>query len=198
MSRLRNTEARNTALLAASSKWYMRGFRKIYSLLQGSTAQAGFGSWRVKMTSWRERPCSRVNMSRIEKLLYPARVAVWRTKSSLGRGASAWPMTVEVSHHVDAYEPDAEGFYHYHYEYAIFKFTDGVMTLLARAYSDEPRRAALMAWNEGINSRLLRKRDLRHPLFLGAMAYLERAGKSELDWLDRNSGSYLPIVDRGE
>ncbi|WP_311044002.1 hypothetical protein [Rhizobium bangladeshense] len=94
-------------------------------------------------------------------------------------------MTVEVAHHVDASEPDADGFNHYHYEYEIYKFTDGVMTLLARAYSDEPGQAALMGWNEGIKNRLLTKRDLRHPLFLEAVAYFRRAGKYKLDWLDK-------------
>ena len=38
--------ARNAALLAASSKWYMRALPEIYSLLQSSTAQAGLGSCR--------------------------------------------------------------------------------------------------------------------------------------------------------
>jgi hypothetical protein len=107
-------------------------------------------------------------------------------------------MTVEVAHHVDASEPDADGFYHYHYEYEIYKFTDGVMTLLARAYSDEPGQAALMGWNEGSNNRLLRRRDLRHPLFLEAVAYFRRAGKYKLDWLDKESRSYQPIINRDE
>ncbi len=117
-------------------------------------------SWRVKMMPWQARPCSHVNLSQIERLLYPAKVALWRTKSSLGRGAPAWPMTVEVSHHVDASEPD---------------------------------QAALMGWNRVKHGYWLKKRDLRHPLFLGAMAYLRMAGKSKLDWLDRKSGSYVPL-----
>jgi hypothetical protein len=96
----------------------------------------------VKVTPWRARPCSRVNLSQIERLLYPARVALWRAKSGHGRGAPAWPMMVEVSHHVDAPEPDADGFYDYRYEYEIYEFTDGVRTLLARAYSDEPEKGA--------------------------------------------------------
>jgi hypothetical protein len=149
----------------------------------------------VKVKPWQARPCSRVNLSLIEKLLYPARVALWRTKSCLGRGAPAWPMTVEVSHHVDASEADADGFHDYHYEYEIYEFTDGVRTLLARAYSDEPEMAALMRWYTGKHSYWLKKRDLHHPLFLEAMAYLRMAGKSKLDWFDRKSGSYVPLND---
>ena len=144
------------------------------------------------------RPCWHVNLSLIKQLLYPARVALWRTKSSLGRGAPAWPMTVKVSHHVDASEPDADGFYDYHYEYDVYEFTDRVRTLLARAYSDEPDQAALMGWNKGGNNRLLTKRDLGHPLFLEAAAYLRTAGKSKLDWLDRKSRAYVPLVNPDE
>jgi hypothetical protein len=104
-------------------------------------------------------------------------------------------MTVEVSHHVDASEADADGFHDYHYEYEIYEFTDGVRTLLARAYSDEPEMAALMRWYTGKHSYWLKKRDLHHPLFLEAMAYLRMAGKSKLDWFDRKSGSYVPLND---
>ncbi len=104
-------------------------------------------------------------------------------------------MMVEVSHHVDASEPDADGFYDYHYEYEIYEFTDGVRTLLARAYCDERGQAALMGWRKGVHRHLLTKRDLHHPLFLEAMAYLRMAGKSKLDWLDSKSGSYVQIVN---
>lgn len=140
-----------------------------------------------------------MNLLRIELLFYRARVALWRTRVLLRRGDTAWPMGVEVSHHIDASEPDVEGFYDYHYEYDVFEFTDGVVTFLARAYSDEPERAAMMTRTEGKRYHLLTKRDLRHPLFLTAAAYLRTVGKSHLDWLDRRSGAYVPLPpDRGE
>lgn len=142
-----------------------------------------------------------MNLLRIELLFYPARVALWRTRALLGRDGTAWPMTVEVSHHIDASEPDAEGFYDYHYEYDydVFEFTDGVVTFLARAYSDEPEKAAMMTRTEGKRHHLLTKRDLRHPLFLQAAAYLRTVGKSDLDWLDRRSRAYIPLTPgRGE
>ena len=104
-------------------------------------------------------------------------------------------MTAEVSHHVDASEPDEDGFYAYHYEYDIYEFSDGVMTLIARAYLDEPGSAALIGWSRGKHSYPLRKRDLYHPLVLKAARYLRKIGKPKLDWLDRKSKAYVPLDD---
>jgi hypothetical protein len=50
-----------------------------------------------------------------------------------------------------------------------------------------------MRWYTGKHSYWLNKRDLRHPLFIEAAAYLRTVGKSKLDWLDRKSGSYVPL-----
>lgn len=122
-------------------------------------------------------------------------MALWRAKAVLGRSGTAWPMTVEVSHHIDASEPDANGFCDYYYEYDVFEFTDGFVTFLARAYSDQPEKAAMMTRIEGQDHHhLLTKRDLRHPLFLKAAAYLRAAGKTDLDWLDTNSRAYVPLT----
>ncbi|WP_139187070.1 hypothetical protein [Rhizobium mongolense] len=103
-------------------------------------------------------------------------------------------MTVEVSHHIDASEPGADGFCDYHYEHDVFEFTDGFVTFLARAYSDEPEKAAMMKRIERQDHHLLTKRDLRHPLFLRAAAYLRAAGKTDLDWLDAKSRAYVPLT----
>lgn len=104
-------------------------------------------------------------------------------------------MTMAMSHHIDASEPDVDGFYEYYYEYDVFEFTDGVMTLLVRSYSDEPEMAALMGWNKGKKSYRLTKRDLLHPLILEAAAFLRTTGKSKIDWLDRNSRAYVSLID---
>jgi hypothetical protein len=132
-------------------------------------------------------------LSQIERLYYPVRVALWRISALRGQSAPAWPMTVEVSHHIDASEPDGDGFYDYHYEYDVYEFSDGVLTLLVRAYSDEPEKAALMGWYRGKARNWLKKQDLRHPLVLKAAAYLRASGKSRLDWLDRKSRGYVPL-----
>ena len=41
-------------------------------------------------------------------------------------------MQVEFSHHIDASEADAEGFYEYYYEYDIYCFTLGGLSLVVR------------------------------------------------------------------
>lgn len=99
-------------------------------------------------------------------------------------------MKVDVSHHVDASEPDAEGLHDYHYEYDIFTFSDGTTWLAARAYADEPQRAAFMT----SNSHALTVQDLHHPLFVEAVAYLRAAGKRELSWFCASESRYIPIV----
>ena len=104
-------------------------------------------------------------------------------------------MTVGVSHHDDAAEPDDDGLYTYHYEYEIYEFSDGVMTLIARAYLDEPGSAALIGWSKGKHRYPLRKRDLSHPLVLKAATYLRKIGNPKLDWLDRRSKGYVPLDD---
>ncbi|CDZ41410.1 Hypothetical protein NGAL_HAMBI1146_43560 [Neorhizobium galegae bv. officinalis] len=135
----------------------------------------------------------RVNLYQIERLYYPVWVVIWRISALRGRSAPAWPMTVEVSHHVETSEPDGDGFYDYHYEYDVYEFSDGVLTLLVRAYSDEPEKAALMGWNRGKTRYWLKKQDLHHPLVLEAAAYLRASGKSRLDWLDRVNRGYMPF-----
>jgi hypothetical protein len=118
-------------------------------------------------------------------------LALW---GSMARGGTARSMKVEISHSIDASEPNASGFYEYHYEYDMFEFTDGITIFWVRSYNDEPEKAALMARDKRGKRGLLTKRDLRHPLLLEAVAYLRAAGKSELVWLDRKSQSYLPFI----
>ena len=103
-------------------------------------------------------------------------------------------MKVEVSHHVDASEPDAQGFHEYHYEYDVFAFTDGTTSYMARAYVDEPGQAHFLHREEAEQRHLLTEHDLRHPLFLAAQAYLRTIGKPDLSWLSSNrSNPYQPL-----
>lgn len=99
-------------------------------------------------------------------------------------------MQVDVSHHVDASEPDTEGFHGYHYEYDIFTFSDSATWYTARAYSDTPHAASFMT----SDSHALTVQDLHHPLFVEAAAYLRAAGKTELSWLSATEGRYIPLV----
>ena len=101
-------------------------------------------------------------------------------------------MKVEVSHHTDASEPDAQGFHDYCYEYDVFTFSDGSTSFLARSYRDEPQRASFVARCEDGRRHVLTGRDLRHPLFIEAAAYLRGVGKTDLTWLDSERGAYVP------
>ncbi len=105
------------------------------------------------------------------------------------------PMNVEISHHIDASDPNPEGFYDYHYEYDIYVFSDGPLSYVVRAYTDQPVQAAFMSVSEGSGKRLLRSRDFRRPLFAEAVAYLRNAGKTDLSWLSEKRGGYFPIAD---
>ena len=103
-------------------------------------------------------------------------------------------MKVEVSHHIDASEPDAQGFHDYHYEYDIFTFSDGDVSFLARAYTDQPNEASFMARHVADRRHLLTERDLQNPLLLEAQDYLRAAGKTDLNWLDGERSEYRPIA----
>ena len=104
-------------------------------------------------------------------------------------------MTVEVSHYVGASEPDEDGLYAYHYEYEIYEFSDRVMTLIARAYLDEPGSAALIGWSKGKHSYPLRKRDSSRPLVMKAATYLRKIGRPKLNWLDQRSKGDVSLDD---
>jgi hypothetical protein len=62
-------------------------------------------------------------------------------------------MQVEFSHHIDASEADAEGFYEYYYEYDIYRFTLGGLSLVVRSYSDTSEQASVLRLEEAGKSR---------------------------------------------
>jgi hypothetical protein len=97
-------------------------------------------------------------------------------------------MDVAISHHIDASEPDENGFYDYHYEYDIYEFERAGRTYFVRAYVDEPDQAAFMSCLEAGKARLLDADDLMHPLLLDAARYLHAAGKMQLDRLSEFDG----------
>jgi hypothetical protein len=108
------------------------------------------------------------------------------------------PMTVEISHHIDASDPNPEGFHDYHYEYDVYVFADGPLSYVVRAYTDQPEQASFMSVSEGTHGRLLNSKDCRTPLFAEAVAYLNGMGKTDLQWLSKSTGAYRPITDLDE
>jgi hypothetical protein len=100
---------------------------------------------------------------------------------------------IEVSHHIDASDADADGYHLYHYEYDFYIFSEGDMSLAARAYTDEPGCASFQGKTQGGKDSHLTRGDLTHPLLLAACDYLKKSGKTELLWLDMECSKYLPV-----
>ena len=81
-------------------------------------------------------------------------------------------MQVQCNHHIDASDPDANGDYEYYYEYDIFLFSEGELTLQART---------------------LEYKDLQRPLVQQAVDYLRNAGKTEVRWFNPQYARYEPV-----
>ncbi|MBB5943886.1 MULTISPECIES: hypothetical protein [Xanthomonas] len=100
-------------------------------------------------------------------------------------------MHVDISHHVDASEPDDED--GYYYAYTLYHFSDGRDRLLARSYDDEAEQAHFLSIEVEGRARTMTDADLRHPLLLAAAAYLAGAGKRRLRWLSGRGDGYEPL-----
>ncbi|MEP7452102.1 hypothetical protein [Phyllobacterium sp. SB3] len=102
-------------------------------------------------------------------------------------------MQVEISHHIDASDPDEDGNYLYYYEYDIYVFSEGDTFFSARAYTDEPDCASFQGKTQAGKDSYLTKDDLDHPLLLAAYNYLKKSGKTELLWFGEEFSEYLPV-----
>jgi hypothetical protein len=102
-------------------------------------------------------------------------------------------MRIECTRLIDASEPDELGMYEYHYEYDIYRFTDGCMCFVARSYTDEPDEAHFLGLEADGQSRPILDEDLMHPLLFAAQAYLRAAGKIRLRWLSGRGDGYEPV-----
>lgn len=102
-------------------------------------------------------------------------------------------MRVECSHHIDASEPDAEGFYEYYYEYDIYRFRLGNLSLVVRSYSDTSAQANVLRLEEAGKSRPLQPKDLKNPLVQQAREHLQSLGKQELRWFNPRHARYDPL-----
>ena len=100
---------------------------------------------------------------------------------------------VECSHHIDAGEQDADGFYDYYYEYDIYRFTLGGLSLVVRSYSDTCEQASVLRLEEAGKSRPLQPKDLKNPLLQQAREHLQSLGKQELRWFNPRHARYDPL-----
>lgn len=104
-------------------------------------------------------------------------------------------MIVECTRHLDASEPDGAGMYDYHYEYDIYRFTDGAVCFAARNYVERVEEAHFVSVEVKGTSRRLINADLAHPLFLAAVAHFRGEGKTDLHWLSGRGNGYEPIPE---
>lgn len=104
-------------------------------------------------------------------------------------------MQIERTRHIDASEQDASDGYDYYYEYDLYCFTDGAVSLTARSYVDEPHEAHFLSVEEQGRPRTLVDADLKRPLFELAESHLRSEGKTHLRWLSGRGDGYEPIPE---
>lgn len=106
-------------------------------------------------------------------------------------------MRVNIDHHVDASDIDADGFHDWYYEYDVYRFSRGGRSFVVRAYTDEPGKAAFLSFELKIfgfrRHRLLNAADLRSSLFRAAVAHLRGLGMTSFDQL--TDDGYVPVED---
>ncbi|MCD9032189.1 hypothetical protein LDO32_10690 [Luteimonas sp. Y-2-2-4F] len=101
-------------------------------------------------------------------------------------------MYAERTRHVDESEEDG-----YHYEYDIYRFTDGALCFVARSYVEDACEAHFLRAERRGRPRYLRAADLRHPLFLAALDHLRGEGKTRHAWLCPRTSRYRDVSDAG-
>lgn len=103
------------------------------------------------------------------------------------------PMQIERTRHVDASEHDESDGYDYYYEYDLYCFTEGTVSLTARSYVDEPHEAHFLGVEEHGRPRTLVDADLKTALFQSARSHLRSEGKTNLRWLSGRGDGYEPV-----
>ncbi|ELP98736.1 hypothetical protein A979_15868 [Pseudomonas syringae BRIP34876] len=86
---------------------------------------------------------------------------------------------MERYHRIDASEQDKDGFYDYYYEYDMYYFTEGTLSLVARCYTDDADRADFMGIEFDGYDRALEPDDRSLPLVSAALAQLKTDGKTK-------------------
>ncbi|WP_449465474.1 hypothetical protein [Stenotrophomonas humi] len=102
-------------------------------------------------------------------------------------------MQIERVRQLDSSDPDESGMYDYHYEYDIYRFTEGPISFIARSYTDKPDEAHFLSIETDGSRRLLVDADLKHPLFNVAKSHLRSEGKTDLHWLSGRGDGYEPV-----
>jgi hypothetical protein len=74
-----------------------------------------------------------------------------------------------------------------------FRFSDGAVTLVARAYSAMPTEAHFLRIETASSSVGLTGYDLTRPLLQAAASHLRSIGKESLTWLNIEGSGYEPL-----
>jgi hypothetical protein len=101
-------------------------------------------------------------------------------------------MLIERYHHIDASEQDKDGFYDYYYEYDVYSFVDGPVSLMVRCYTDDSERADFQGIKVDGDYRGLELSDLKHPMVLAAQTLLRAEGKVLFCWLTDKGYEPMP------
>ena len=119
-----------------------------------------------------------------------------RQTSTLGTFAIGDGASIEVTqtHCIDRAANDG-GESLCHYEYDIYRYSDGKDALVARSYSSHPSEAHFLRLESSGESRPLSSTDLEAPLIKAAIRHLRSIGKVELYWLDfqNTETGYSPV-----
>ena len=103
-------------------------------------------------------------------------------------------MDVATTHHVDSSEPDQNGRYAFRYEYDLYRFSEGELSLVARSYKHEMDETHFLRLEQSGKQRLLKDADLGLPLFAASVRYLRSIGKQKLQWLSGRGNGYEAVT----
>lgn len=102
-------------------------------------------------------------------------------------------IAINISHHVDASAPNAQGMYDWYYEYDVFEFTDQqhASALTVRSYSNTPFEASFIDLNNRQHE-IIALDDTLKPLFQFAIQFLKKSGKTKINYLSAHGYALLP------
>ena len=102
-------------------------------------------------------------------------------------------MEVHITHHLESSKLNAQEQHDFSYEYDLYFFSKAKTTIVARSYVTETNEVHFLRIESDGQSRLLIKTDLKSPLFIEAVYYLQKVGKETLNWLSGRGNGYEPI-----
>jgi hypothetical protein len=101
-------------------------------------------------------------------------------------------MDIEVTHHIDSSEADADGNFDYRYEYDLIRLAEGENAFVARSYPTEPREAHFLRFESGGTQSPICEAHLQTALFREAFRFLKSTGKTTVTLLGTHG--YEPVA----